>query len=115
MTKPTLPPNDPRHGTANGYNNLGCRCQPCRKAWADTYRERSHRLGWHAPQQEYLAVVHDQAANNHGTEGTHKRCKCATCRRAATTARNQRRWLNIEATRAYDRAYKAKQRAQQTT
>jgi hypothetical protein len=23
---------DPRHGTANGYTNLGCRCDPCRTA-----------------------------------------------------------------------------------
>jgi hypothetical protein len=32
--RPTLPPDDPRHGTPNGYNNLGCRCQRCRDAWA---------------------------------------------------------------------------------
>lgn len=25
---------DPRHGTANGYNNLGCRCPECTEAWA---------------------------------------------------------------------------------
>jgi len=23
---------DPRHGTPNGYGNLGCRCAPCREA-----------------------------------------------------------------------------------
>lgn len=23
---------DPRHGTHNGYTNLGCRCDPCRRA-----------------------------------------------------------------------------------
>lgn len=28
---------DPRHGTANGYNNLGCRCKRCRRAWAVYY------------------------------------------------------------------------------
>lgn len=27
-------PADPRHGSANGYSNLNCRCQPCRDAWA---------------------------------------------------------------------------------
>lgn len=32
--KPGLAPNDPRHGTANGYSNRGCHCQPCRDAWA---------------------------------------------------------------------------------
>lgn len=25
---------DPRHGTSNGYGNLGCRCDLCRAAWA---------------------------------------------------------------------------------
>lgn len=29
-----LSASDPRHGTANGYNNLRCRCERCRKAWA---------------------------------------------------------------------------------
>lgn len=28
----SLVPDDPRHGTYNGYINLGCRCQPCRDA-----------------------------------------------------------------------------------
>lgn len=27
-----LPDDDPRHGTPNGYNNLGCRCPECREA-----------------------------------------------------------------------------------
>ena len=28
-----LAPDDPRHGTTNGYGNLKCRCRPCRDAW----------------------------------------------------------------------------------
>lgn len=32
MVTVTLTPADPRHGTINGYNNLYCRCQPCRDA-----------------------------------------------------------------------------------
>lgn len=28
----TLPPDDPRHGTYNGYSNLKCRCDRCREA-----------------------------------------------------------------------------------
>ena len=24
---------DPRHGTTNGYGNLGCRCDGCTEAW----------------------------------------------------------------------------------
>lgn len=30
--KAPLPPDDPRHGTTNGYGNLGCRCDACREA-----------------------------------------------------------------------------------
>lgn len=26
-------PEDPRHGTTNGYGNLGCRCERCTEAW----------------------------------------------------------------------------------
>ena len=27
-----LSDDDPRHGTANGYGNHGCRCAPCKEA-----------------------------------------------------------------------------------
>ena len=37
---------DPRHGTANGYVNLKCRCDLCRAAWA-TY-QRGHEKQWRA-------------------------------------------------------------------
>ena len=30
--KPLTGPNDPRHGTRNGYSNLGCRCDACGEA-----------------------------------------------------------------------------------
>lgn len=29
----TLTADDRRHGTHNGYNNYGCRCDDCRAAW----------------------------------------------------------------------------------
>ena len=36
---------DPRHGTANGYKNLRCRCEPCTTANASLQREyRERRL-----------------------------------------------------------------------
>ena len=41
---------NPRHGTKTGYNNYGCRCQPCRDANARSmagYR-RQHRDAWRA-------------------------------------------------------------------
>jgi hypothetical protein len=31
---------DPRHGTPNGYRNLGCRCPACTRAWTDYSRDR---------------------------------------------------------------------------
>lgn len=34
-----LPPDDPRHGTVNGYRNCFCRCQLCRAAWAEYHRK----------------------------------------------------------------------------
>lgn len=33
-------PNDPRHGTPNGYLNLGCRCGSCREAARDHNRAK---------------------------------------------------------------------------
>lgn len=43
---------DPRHGTTNGYSNLGCRCDECKTAHADYHREYMHgdpdRLRRHA-------------------------------------------------------------------
>jgi hypothetical protein len=31
------------HGTSNAYGNYGCRCQPCRDAWAKTYNRYRQR------------------------------------------------------------------------
>jgi hypothetical protein len=37
-------PNDPRHGTENGYTNCGCRCDRCRAAGTEaTRRVRANR------------------------------------------------------------------------
>ena len=33
-------PEDPRHGSANGYRNLACRCERCTTAWTTYQRER---------------------------------------------------------------------------
>jgi hypothetical protein len=50
-------PNDPRHGTANGYSNLKCRCDGCTAAWRDYHREWMNadpaRLKAHARRQAY--------------------------------------------------------------
>lgn len=49
MTVKPLAPDDPRHGTTNGYTNRGCRCQPCKDAWAINHRAYMDR---HPEQRE---------------------------------------------------------------
>jgi hypothetical protein len=63
----TLAPDDPRHGTPNGYGNLRCRCEPCRTAWRDyvsgrgynkadylkRWRAKNHAVGRNARGQLY--------------------------------------------------------------
>lgn len=76
---------DPRHGTTNGYNNLKCRCQPCRNAWASDVASSKERRS-QRPIPNHV----------HGTQngyGNYK-CRCAACTRvwsSASTARNKRR------------------------
>lgn len=38
-----LAPDDPRHGTLNGYNNFGCRCEPCSVVGKRDQRDRRAR------------------------------------------------------------------------
>lgn len=62
----TLTDGDPRHGTANGYNNLGCRCTRCRSAWAERQRARSRQ---------------PVRPDKHGTNLNYRRgCRCDPCR-----------------------------------
>lgn len=35
-------PEDPRHGTTNGYGNLECRCEPCTAANTAFHRKYMH-------------------------------------------------------------------------
>lgn len=61
-----LAPDDPRHGTANGYLNYGCRCDACKDAGAaynsaDARRQRrsGHRELSHpapSPREERRAA-----------------------------------------------------------
>lgn len=40
----TFPADDERHGTANAYQNYGCRCDECREAWRSYCAERRARV-----------------------------------------------------------------------
>lgn len=67
-----LPPDDPRHGTSNGYGNLRCRCEACR---------RGNRLQ-HA---EYMSRVRasGQPRGEHGGRVAYDSgCRCDVCRDA---------------------------------
>lgn len=63
---------DPRHGTTNGYGNLGCRCAACRAAHAANhkkYMERKRASG------EVVGLHGSSVAYDSG-------CRCDTCRLA---------------------------------
>ena len=80
-----LADNDPRHGTLNGYSNLGCRCDSCRVAHTRYCAEaKLRRFARGCP--EHL----------HGTPGGYGNygCRCRDCTTAWTDehrARRQRR------------------------
>jgi hypothetical protein len=67
-------PDDPRHGTTNGYVNLRCRCERCRDANTVSQREqRARRVN--APFSQ----------KPHGTKAGYQNwgCRCDDCTRAA--------------------------------
>ena len=75
-------PDDPRHGTYNGYNNLGCRCDRCQAANAEKVAEgRARRLERPIPRHV------------HGTENGYRNygCTCTRCKDAWATAERRRR------------------------
>jgi hypothetical protein len=95
-------PDDPRHGTVNGYNNHRCRCDRCREAQRIYINDYNHRTGRHRPRVQYLA---EDFPIQHGTETGYNRCRCDECKAAAAAARQRRRAADREATRAYWRDY----------
>lgn len=67
-----LAPDDPRHGTSNGYGNLGCRCEECRAAHAANhaaYIKRQRAAG--------------RVVGRHGSSVAYDTgCRCDMCRLA---------------------------------
>ena len=73
---------DPRHGTDNGYINLGCGCLSCRAAATRSAREaKARRLARPTP-----AEVHG-TANGYGNYN----CRCDDCREAWRLNRRRER------------------------
>ena len=71
-----LEPEDPRHGTTNGYGNLGCRCAPCTQAhWI-------HHNAYMAKVRESRQLV-DNGKGDHGSSYRYDiGCRCDPCREA---------------------------------
>lgn len=87
-----MAPDDPRHGTVNGYVNLKCRCQPCRDAWAAKCRDLKMRrrsevvLGRKIRTGPLVGEPVHGKASTYGNWG----CRCDECQAAWTEA--QHRW-----------------------
>jgi hypothetical protein len=99
----TLAPDDPRHGTRNGYGNLRCRCDACRVA-AREYNKAHGYAGYardlcacgnkkDVRSEKCVACYLADVEAPHGTESRYRsgRCRCGECRRAATAAKRRRR------------------------
>lgn len=85
-----MKPDDPRHGTTNGYSNLACRCQPCRDAWT------AYLLGRREVRAEQIAPDDPR----HGTYSfyVNHKCRCELCReanRVLAAARRTRRTTTV--------------------
>jgi hypothetical protein len=95
----SLAPDDPRHGTYNGYNNLLCRCNRCRKAAADHMRHYTHRTGRRRPMSIYLAERRAQEPPPHGTAARYNNqgCRCAECKEASRLAKRAWRAKRVAA------------------
>ncbi len=71
-----LPYGDPKHGTLNGYGNLGCRCPDCRAASAQAQRQ--------ARKVRAARLVADPSLATHGKANTYVNwaCHCRPCTKA---------------------------------
>ncbi len=99
---------DPRHGTANGYKNLRCRCDDCREAATAYLREQTAvpcaagcgRNVWGRYRPGAMCrtcIAEAMRTAEHGTESryTNSGCRCGPCTRAANSARAERRGKSV--------------------
>lgn len=76
---------DPRHGTANGYSNLGCRCDKCRAAGTSRLQaQRAARARRGLPEGDL----------RHGKPTTYTNwgCRCQACKKAWAEYRRAYKW-----------------------
>lgn len=86
-------PDDPRHGSLNGYSNMKCRCGRCRQA------NTARKPGYRAPKEPPVSAVSDLFDTppieiKHGTLDGAKECRkggelCFACRRVVHVAAAQ--------------------------
>lgn len=95
------------HGTANSYNNYGCRCDLCKAAQAAYMREKTRipcangcgRLVWKrgrknpSPLCKVCEPLLRRKEYPHGHLNRYNRdgCRCPLCRAASATDRRERR------------------------
>lgn len=73
---------DPRHGTAGGYTNHGCRCAACRAANA--------RMNLRARETRRVKLADDDPRHGQDATYTNHGCRCASCRAAHAIASRDR-------------------------
>lgn len=80
-------PEDPRHGTTNGYSNQKCRCADCRQAWGVYKRNRQQRI---------KSTGLDPTDPRHGsTAGYAYSCRCGPCEEAQRSYLESRKGLRL--------------------
>ena len=85
MRSKIVPDDDnPRHGTANGYNNLGCRCVECRAAWAAHHRAQNAK-------RALRGLPDDDPRHGKPTTYTSWKCRCQACTEAWAEYRRARK------------------------
>lgn len=92
-----LSPDDPRHGTQNGYGNLGCRCDRCKEA------NRLNHAAYMAKVRRTRHLAHGDV--QHGTSYRYDvGCRCDDCRGAhnAKSRETKRRLRERKATEAVE-------------
>lgn len=77
-----LLPDDPRHGTVNGWKHQGCRCDRCRTAWRQREATKAARR---------LSRRVDPSDPRHGNRNLYRKygCRCEAC--CAAQAEHQAR------------------------
>jgi len=72
-------PDDPRHGTVNGYTNVKCRCDRCRKAWRAVVNQYK--------KDRIQRLMHNPKLAEHGKYTTYANwgCRCEPCKTAWKT------------------------------